>query len=135
MTRNPFALARAARIRTRADRLKAELNNRHDAAPNEFLRGDSSIVPGAASTRLSGVFITGAPKPRRPHRATGKPVGRPRGSVRPPDTGLAGAVYALMERRGVSQAEAIKTLATVFVKNEGVAYRTARNRVYKALRH
>ena len=36
---NPFALARATRIRIRAKALKNELNARHNAGPESYLRG------------------------------------------------------------------------------------------------
>jgi hypothetical protein len=51
--RNPFALARAARIRIRADLLKVKLKARHDAAPDDFLRGDVAVPAPTVQVQVS----------------------------------------------------------------------------------
>jgi len=55
---DPFALARAGRIRIRAKLLKAELNARHDAAPEEYVRGDVVIPTFGVQVQVSspGLF-------------------------------------------------------------------------------
>jgi hypothetical protein len=53
---NPFALARAGRIRIRAKLLKAELNARHDAAPDDYLSGDIVMPPSGSQESSPGLF-------------------------------------------------------------------------------
>jgi hypothetical protein len=53
---NPFALARAGRIRIRAKLLKTELNARHDAAPDDYLRGDVAIPTSGVQVSSPGLF-------------------------------------------------------------------------------
>jgi hypothetical protein len=118
----------AARVRKRAIRLKLRLNARRAAVPDDYLNGEPS-EPGYARNNRAA-WVTNAPNPDRKHRATGKTKGRkPSG-----DFGLADAVRAMMNRRGVTLLDAQRETAGLLMKTESTTFKSAMDRVLTALR-
>src|SRR5438128_9320498 len=73
------ALARQQRILRRAARTRAQLNAAHSAGPDEYLSAGLARRESIVSERPMVMWITDARlRPRRPHRRTLKPRGRPR---------------------------------------------------------
>jgi hypothetical protein len=118
----------AARVRNRAIRLKLRLNARHAAASDDYLNGEPSGPWHAPNNRA--VWVTRAPNPDRKHRATGNAKGRKPSR----DVGLADAVHGLMESHGITMIEARREIAGLLEKTEGITFKSAMDRVLKALR-
>ncbi|HUN43091.1 MAG TPA: hypothetical protein VMU81_22595 [Acetobacteraceae bacterium] len=119
---------RARERRARAEWLKAELNVRHAAAPDEYLAGHPKPpdpLPFPAVT-----FVTAAPsRQRRKHRATGKPVGHPVND----DAPLARGVHGVTAAFDVDQDAAVRTVAEFIEDTSNVSTKAARARVRRAV--
>lgn len=117
--------------RAQRELLKARLWAQRVGTPDDFLRGDRSMIPPPASVRCAGGFITSAPDTQRErkHRATGKRRGR----LDNGDVGLTQAVYTLMTRRGISKHAAIREISWWLAKIGNCTFKAARERVYRAL--
>jgi hypothetical protein len=143
---NPFAAARGARIRARADRLKAELNARHDA-PGDFLSDSAQPLPAGTKTPEALVYyenyipiavrraaLRANHKARsfqnqnRKHRTTGRSRG-----PKVDDTDLARHVHRLIQD-GLDRLEAQRELAAALARAEIIDPKSAQTRVRKALR-
>ena len=122
--RRAIATGEAAFMAYRAANSASRADSAHAATvPHQTARCD--IEAGWRRSRRSVFWITdyaGTAKPRRPHRPTGQPRGRPPHD----DSHLVKAVYELQRVFGVSAAEAVRFVASTVSGDE--VKRTARNK-------
>jgi hypothetical protein len=145
MRSNPFALARAQRIRIRAERLKAELKAGHEAAPEDYLSNEIKPLPAGTKTPEALIhyenYIPIAIR-RAALRANYKARGiqkrkhRPNGLSKGPkidDSDLARHYYRLIQEYRLGPDEAAQELARALHQAEGIEEKSARVRLRKAL--
>jgi hypothetical protein len=132
MRSNPFAAARAQRIRIRAERAKVKLRSEHDVAPDEYLSGRPPKPPRPrfrVQVTDDPSKLPSSPSAKRKHQKTGaKPSGR---QPLKNDVFLGAEVYKLMRTARISETEAIKRVAARL--GDHIDPKNARERVYRSL--